>query len=257
MGKNAHGIRLALYCIERMNIQMRIIKTKTYEEMSAIAAGIIGGQVLLKPNCVLGLATGSSPIGTYKDLVKSYEDGVLDFSEVRTVNLDEYCGLDGTNPNSYRYFMNDNLFDHVNIDKANTHVPNGHADDLEEEAVRYESFIQSLGGIDLQLLGIGHNGHIGFNEPTDNFPATVHTVRLTESTINANSRLFERREDVPTQAITMGIGTIMKAKKILLIAGPDKAEIVEKACFGKVTPEVPASVLQLHPDVTVILSAEK
>lgn len=176
---------------------------------------------------------------------------------MRTVNLDEYCGLDGTNPNSYRYFMNDNLFDHVNIDKANTHVPNGHADDLEEEAVRYESFIQSLGGIDLQLLGIGHNGHIGFNEPTDNFPATVHTVQLTESTINANSRLFERREDVPTQAITMGIGTIMKAKKILLIAGPDKAEIVEKACFGKVTPEVPASVLQLHPDVTVILSAEK
>ena len=236
---------------------MRIIKTKTYEEMSAIAAGIIGGQVLLKPNCVLGLATGSSPIGTYKDLVKSYEDGVLDFSEVRTVNLDEYCGLDGTNPNSYRYFMNDNLFDHVNIDKANTHVPNGHADDLEGEAVRYESFIQSLGGIDLQLLGIGHNGHIGFYEPTYNFTATVHTVQLTESTINANSRLFERREDVPTQAITMGIGTIMKAKKILLIAGPDKAEIVEKACFGKVTPEVPASVLQLHPDVTVILSAEK
>lgn len=236
---------------------MRIIKTKTYEEMSAIAAGIIGGQVLLKPNCVLGLATGSSPIGAYKDLVKSYEDGILDFSEVRTVNLDEYCGLDDTNPNSYRYFMNDHLFDHVNIDKANTHVPNGHAGDLEEEAVRYESFIQSLGGIDLQLLGIGHNGHIGFNEPTDNFPAIVHTVQLTESTINANSRLFERREDVPTQAITMGIGTIMKAKKILLIAGPDKAEIVEKACFGKVTPKVPASVLQLHPDVTVILSAEK
>ena len=236
---------------------MRIVKTKTYEEMSAIAAGIIGGQVLLKPNCVLGLATGSSPIGTYKDLVKSYEDGILDFSEVRTVNLDEYCGLDDANPNSYRYFMNDNLFDHVNIDKANTHVPNGHADDLEEEAVRYESFIQSLGGIDLQLLGIGHNGHIGFNEPTDSFPATVHTGQLTESTINANSRLFERREDVPTQAITMGIGTIMKAKKILLIAGPDKAEIVEKACFGKVTPKVPASVLQLHPDVTVILSAEK
>ena len=236
---------------------MRIIKTKTYEEMSAIAAGIIGGQVLLKPNCVLGLATGSSPIGAYKDLVKSYEDGILDFSEVRTVNLDEYCGLDDTNPNSYRYFMNDHLFDHVNIDKANTHVPNGHADDLEEEAVRYESFIQSLGGIDLQLLGLGHNGHIGFNEPCDEFPVRTHVVELTESTINANSRLFERREDVPTQAITMGIGTIMKAKKILLIAGPDKAEIVEKACFGKVTPEVPASVLQLHPDVTVILSAEK
>ena len=155
---------------------MRIVKTKTYEEMSAIAAGIIGGQVLLKPNCVLGLATGSSPIGTYKDLVKSYEDGILDFSEVRTVNLDEYCGLDDANPNSYRYFMNDNLFDHVNIDKANTHVPNGHADDLEEEAVRYESFIQSLGGIDLQLLGIGHDGHIGFNEPGEAFELETHCV---------------------------------------------------------------------------------
>ena len=236
---------------------MRIIKTKTYEEMSAIAAGIIGGQVLLKPNCVLGLATGSSPIGAYKDLVKSYEDGILDFSEVRTVNLDEYCGLDGTNPNSYRYFMNDNLFDHVNIDKANTHVPNGHADDLEEEAVRYESFIQSLGGIDLQLLGIGHDGHIGFNEPCDHFPTGTHVVDLAERTIEANQRFFASRDEVPRKAVTMGIGTIMKAKKILLIAGPDKAEIVEKACFGKVTPEVPASVLQLHPDVTVILSAEK
>ena len=185
--------------------------------------------------------------------MESCEKGLLDFSGVRTVNLDEYCGLSGDNPNSYRYFMNDNLFDHVNIDKANTHVPNGFAEDLEAEAARYEAFIESLGGVDLQLLGIGHNGHIGFNEPTDHFPTTVHTVALTESTINANARLFERREDVPTQAITMGIGTIMKADKILLIAGADKKEIVEKAFYGPVTPEVPASVLQLHRNVTVIL----
>lgn len=231
----------------------RLIKVKTYEEMSALAAGVIGGQVLLKPDCVLGLATGSSPVGTYRLLVENYEKGVLDFSRVRTVNLDEYCGLSGENPNSYRYFMNDNLFDHVNIDKANTHVPSGFTADLDAEAARYEQMIETMGGIDLQLLGIGHNGHIGFNEPTDHFPAAVHTVELTESTINANARLFARREDVPTQAITMGIGTIMKARKLLLIAGADKKDIVERALYGKVTPEVPASVLQLHADATVIL----
>ena len=238
-------------------VAMRIIKTNTYEEMSVLAANMIGGQVLLKPNCVLGLATGSSPIGTYKTLVENYEKGILDFSRVKTVNLDEYCGLSGDNPNSYRYFMNHHLFDHINIDKANTHVPNGNAVDLEAEAIRYEKFIESIGGVDLQLLGIGHNGHIGFNEPTTYFPKDVHTVNLTESTINANSRLFERREDVPTQAITMGIGTIMKSDKILLIAGEDKTDIIEKALYGKVTPEVPASVLQLHKDVTVIICKKK
>lgn len=233
---------------------IRLIKTNTYEEMSLLAASIIGGQVLLKPDSVLGLATGSSPIGTYRVLVENYEKGVLDFSKTKTVNLDEYCGLSGENPNSYRYFMNDNLFDHINIDKANTYVPNGAAADFEAEAARYEAFVASLGGVNLQLLGIGHNGHIAFNEPTSTFPATVHTVDLTESTINANARLFERREDVPTRALTMGIGTIMKAEKILMIAGADKTEIVERALFGDVTPEVPASVLQLHRDVTVILS---
>ena len=232
---------------------MRIIKTKTYEEMSAIAAGIIGGQVLLKPNCVLGLATGSSPIGAYKDLVKSYEDGILDFSEVRTVNLDEYCGLDDTNPNSYRYFMNDHLFDHVNIDKANTHVPNGHADDLEEEAVRYESFIQSLGGIDLQLLGIGNNGHIGFNEPGDCFAKETHPVRLTENTIAANARFFSSVEEVPKYAISTGIKNIMQAKRILLIAsGSAKAEALFSTICGPITPAVPASILQLHENVTIV-----
>ena len=238
-------------------VAMRILKKNTYEEMSVLAANLIGGQVLLKPNCVLGLATGSSPIGTYKTLVENYEKGILDFSRVQTVNLDEYCGLSGDNPNSYRYFMNHHLFDHINIDKANTHVPNGNAVDLEAEAIRYEKFIESIGGVDLQLLGIGHNGHIGFNEPTTYFPKDVHTVNLTESTINANSRLFERREDVPTQAITMGIGTIMKANKILLIAGEDKTDIIEKSLYGKVTPEVPASVLQLHKDVTVIICKKK
>lgn len=231
---------------------MRIIETNSYEEMSALAAGIIGAQVLLKPNCVLGLATGSSPIGAYRELVKNYEKGLLDFSQVRTVNLDEYCGLDPKNPQSYRYFMEQNLFDHVNVKKENTFLPNGMAPDMEAEGRRYEALIDELGGVDLQLLGIGHNGHIGFNEPTDDFPRYVHQVDLTESTIQANSRLFDRIEDVPTQAVTMGIGTIMKASRILLIAGEEKKDIIQEAMYGKVTPRVPASVLQLHKDVTVI-----
>lgn len=231
---------------------MRIIETESYEKMSALAAGIIGAQVLLKPDCVLGLATGSSPIGTYKELVKSCEAGILDFSKVRTVNLDEYCGLKPDDPQSYRYFMEQNLFQHVNIKPENTHLPNGLCEDIDTESAQYEDLIDSLGGVDLQLLGIGHNGHIGFNEPTDCFPRYVHRVDLTESTIKANSRLFDKIEDVPTKAITMGIGTIMKAARILLIAGEDKKEIIQKAIFGPVTPMVPASVLQLHRDVTVI-----
>lgn len=233
---------------------MRIIETGSYEEMSVLAAGIIGAQILLKPDCVLGLATGSSPIGAYGELVKDYRRGLLDFSGVRTVNLDEYCGLKPEDPQSYRYFMDQHLFNHVNIDKANTHVPGGVREDVEEECRRYEALIDSVGGIDLQLLGIGHNGHIGFNEPTDHFPRYVHPVDLAESTIKANSRLFDRIEDVPTRAVTMGIGTIMKAGRILLIAGQDKKEIIQEALYGKVTPQVPASVLQLHRDVTVIIA---
>ena len=231
---------------------MRILETESYEKMSALAAGIIGAQILLKPDCVLGLATGSSPIGTYQELVKNCEKGILDFSKVRTVNLDEYCGLTPETPQSYRYFMNTHLFDHVNIHKEHTYLPDGSAPDIEKEAERYEKLVDSLGGADLQLLGIGHNGHIGFNEPTDSFPRYVHQVDLTESTIQANSRLFDRVEDVPTKAITMGIGTIMKASRILLIAGADKKEIIQKAMYGEITPHVPASVLQLHRDVTVI-----
>ena len=172
------------------------------------------------------------------------------------MNLDEYCGLTGDNPQSYRYFMDHQLFSQVNIPRENTFLPDGMAQDMEEESRRYEALVASLGGVDLQLLGIGHNGHIGFNEPTDSFPPTVHQVELTESTIQANSRLFDRIEDVPTQAITMGVGTILKADKILLIAGADKKSIVEEALYGKVTPQVPASVLQLHRDVTVITCRE-
>lgn len=233
---------------------MRIIEVESYEKLSALAADIIGAQVLLKPDCVLGLATGSSPLGTYGNLVKRYEEGLLDFSRVRTVNLDEYCGLTGSDPQSYRYFMDTNLFNKVNVDKGNTNLPDGSAADMEAECKRYEALVESLGWPDLQLLGIGQNGHIGFNEPEDYFPTTVHKVKLTESTIKANSRLFEKPEDVPTHAVTMGIGAIMKAKRVLLIAGADKAAIVEKAFRGPVTPQVPASILQLHRDATVIFS---
>ncbi len=232
---------------------MRIIHTDSYEEMSALAAGLLGAQVLLKPDCVLGLATGSSPIGTYERLAADYEKGLLDFSQVRTVNLDEYCGLGPEHPQSYRYFMNTHLFQKVNIKPENTFLPDGCAADLEAECRRYEELAAGM-QVDMQLLGIGHNGHIGFNEPQEDFPCQVHPVQLAKSTIEANSRLFDRIEDVPIQAVTMGIGTIMKAKKILLIAGPDKAEIIQKALFGMITPQVPASVLQLHPDVTVITS---
>lgn len=233
---------------------MRIIEVESYEKLSALAADIIGAQVLLKPDCVLGLATGSSPLGTYGNLVKRYEEGLLDFSRVRTVNLDEYCGLTGSDPQSYRYFMDTNLFDKVNVDKGNTHLPDGSAEDMQAECERYEALVESLGWPDLQLLGIGQNGHIGFNEPEEHFPTAVHTVKLTESTIKANSRLFDRPEDVPTHAITMGIGAIMKARRVLLIAGADKAEIVERAFRGPVTPMVPASILQLHREATVIFS---
>ena len=238
-------------------LHLNIIKVKTPEEMGKAAADEFEAVIHAKPACVIGLATGSTPLPLYRELIAREQAGLIDFSRVRSANLDEYKGLAPDHPQSYRRFMQENLFDHISIKPENTIVPDGLAADIPAMCEAYERKIEDWGGVDIQLLGIGHNGHIGFNEPTDNFPATVHTVQLTESTINANSRLFERREDVPTQAITMGIGTIMKAKKILLIAGPDKAEIVEKACFGKVTPEVPASVLQLHPDVTVILSAEK
>ena len=232
---------------------MRIYKGKDYADMSRKAANIISAQVIMKPDCVLGLATGSTPIGLYQQLVAWYEKGDLDFSEVRTVNLDEYKGLSRENDQSYYYFMHHNLFDHVNLPDENSHLPNGMEPDSDKECRRYSELIRSMGGVDLQLLGIGHNGHIGFNEPGDAFDNDVHCVDLTQSTIEANKRFFASADDVPKQAYTMGIKTIMQAKKILIVAsGEDKADIVRDAFFGPITPKVPASVLQLHNDVTLV-----
>ena len=232
---------------------MKIYKAKDYKDMSRKAANIISAQMIMKPNCVLGLATGSTPIGTYDQLVEWYNKGDLDFSEVTTVNLDEYKGLPRTNDQSYYYFMHQHLFDRVNIDPERTNVPNGMEPDAEKECGRYEELIRSLGGVDLQLLGLGHNGHIGFNEPGEAFEKETHCVDLTESTIEANKRFFASADDVPKQAYTMGIKTIMQAKKIrIVVNGENKADIVERAFFGPVTPEVPASILQLHNDVTLV-----
>ena len=234
---------------------MNFIKVKTYEELSICASAIICGQVAMKPNCVLGLATGSSPLGTYARIIEKNNAGEVDFSKVKSINLDEYVGLSSEHEQSYRYFMNNNLFKHININIDNTYVPNGCATDIEAECKAYDSLIESLGGIDLQLLGIGYDGHIGFNEPDTYFEKATHMVKLDDSTIEANSRFFASRNDVPVTAITMGMGGIMSAKKVLLIAnGKGKRDIVEKAFFGPITPKVPASILQLHPDLTVIYS---
>ena len=232
---------------------MRIIRCKDYDDMSRKTANIISAQVILKPNAKLGLATGTTPIGAYKQLIAWYKKGDVDFSEVTTYNLDEYYGLDGSHPQSYRYFMNDTFFDHININKENTHVPDGSNPNVEEACSAYDALMAAAGPMDLQLLGIGRNGHVGFNEPGESFSKGTHCVDLTESTIKANSRLFEREEDVPRQAYTMGVQSIMLARSILVIAnGEAKAQAVYDMCFGPVTPRVPASILQLHTNCTVI-----
>lgn len=232
---------------------MKIIKTKDYEHMSRVTANLLSAQVIMKPDCVLGLATGSTPIGAYKQLVQWFQKGDLDFSEVTSVNLDEYKGLSPENDQSYRYFMNHNLFDHINIRKDHTFVPNGLEPDAEKACDDYNKIIHDLGGIDLQLLGLGNNGHIGFNEPSSSFEKETHCVDLTQSTIDANARFFSSLSEVPRQAYTMGIQTIMQAKKIVVaVSGQGKASIVKEAFFGPITPQVPASVLQLHSDVTVV-----
>lgn len=232
---------------------MLVIKAKNYDDMSAKAANIMASQIILKPNSVLGLATGSTPEGLYSRLIEKYNAGELDFSAIKTVNLDEYKGLTRDHDQSYYYFMNDKLFNHVNIDKANTNVPDGTKEDGEAECARYEEIIKSLGGIDIQLLGIGGNGHIGFNEPDDAFIRDTHCVKLTDSTIEANSRFFASKDEVPKYAYTMGIGSIMQAKKILLVAsGKNKAKAVYDTVCGPITPKVPASVLQLHPDAVIV-----
>ena len=232
---------------------MRIYCEKDYDAMSRRAACVIAAQVVAKPDCVLGLATGSSPVGTYKQLIQWHKQGDLSFHEVRSVNLDEYYGLAPDHDQSYRYFMQTNLFDHVDITPENTNVPDGLAKDPAAECARYEELAAGLGYADLQLLGIGRNGHIGFNEPCGEFIKATHLVDLTESTIQANARFFASADEVPKQALTMGIGTIVRARKILVVAsGADKADAVVKAFFGPITPEVPASILQLHPDVTLV-----
>lgn len=232
---------------------MRIYREKNYEAMSQTAANIVAAQVKVKPDCLLGLATGSSPVGMYGVLAEKFRRGELDFSKVRSVNLDEYVGLAAWHPQSYRYFMRENLFSHVNIEPSNTHLPDGTATDPEEECRRYDRILEELGRVDLQVLGLGHNGHIGFNEPGDIFEKSTHVVNLQDSTIQANARFFDSFDQVPRRAITMGIASIMRARCILLlVSGESKAEIVKTALTGDITPRVPASVLQLHPNVMVV-----
>jgi len=236
---------------------MRIIVVDNYEEMSKKSASMIASQVILKPNSVLGLATGDTPLGMYKELIKLYNQKEVDFKEVRTFNLDEYYGLNRENPQSYYSYMINNLFNNINISRENINVPSGMAKDIDAACLEYENKIKEAGGIDMQVLGIGGNGHIGFNEPDVNFEAETHLVNLDEQTIEANSRFFESIEDVPVKAISMGIKTIMSSKKIILLAnGISKAEAIEKAVKGKINPNVPASILQLHNDVTIIVDKE-
>ena len=232
---------------------MRVIRTNNPSEAGRHTAAIIASQINLKPNCVLGLATGSSPIETYEHLVEWHKQGDVDFSQVRAVNLDEYVGLPADHDQSYAWFMRHYLFDHINIDLGNTYIPNGLAADGVEEGKRYDGIINMLGGVDLQLLGIGPNGHIGFNEPDEFFVKGTHCVDLTETTIAANARFFESVDMVPKQAYSMGIGNIMQSRRIVMVAtGKNKAQAIRDAFCGPVTPKVPASILQLHPDFTLI-----
>lgn len=236
---------------------MRIIKCLDYKHMSVEAAKLIAEVIKNNPECVLGLATGSSPIGLYENLVKWYNEGKLDFSKVKTVNLDEYKGLPKENEQSYYYFMNHNLFQKVNINLDNTHLPDGMEEDVKKACKDYDKVIESMGGIDVQLLGLGHDGHIGFNEPSDKFATTTHCVELTQQTINANKRFFASIDDVPKKAFTMGTETICSAKMIVMVvSGKDKAKIVKKAFFGPITPFVPASILQKHPNFILVADEE-
>lgn len=236
---------------------MKLIRAENYSDMSRKAANFLSAQVILKENAVLGLATGGTSEGIYKQLVEWYRKGDIDFSGVSTVNLDEYAGLDAEDEASYHYFMDQHLFRHVNLQKKNCHLPNGKAENIEEEGRRYDQLIERLGGIDMQLLGLGGNGHIGFNEPGEAFEQMTRCIRLKEETITANARYFASRDQVPKQAITMGIKAIMQARAIVLCAsGARKADILRKVLFGPVTPEVPGSILQMHPRLIVIADAE-
>jgi glucosamine-6-phosphate deaminase len=232
---------------------MRLIRAKDYADVSRKAANIMAAQVQLQPDCVLGLATGSSPVGAYQELIAKYQAGELDFSQVKAANLDEYVGLTKDHDQSYAYFMRSNLFDHINIDQANCNIPNGMNPDAEAECARYDAVIESLGGVDLQLLGLGPNGHVGFNEPGDAFVRDTNKIELTKATIDANARFFATRDDVPKYAYTMGIGAIMKAKRVLMVvSGANKAQAVKDCFFGPIRPQAPGSILQLHPDFILV-----
>ncbi len=232
---------------------MRIIRTKNYEEMSQKAANVVSSVVTLKPDCVLGLATGDTPIGMYQLLVDRYKMGDLDFKDVKTVNLDEYVGLSGEHPQSYQYFMHQNLYSRVNLASNNTHIPDGLAKDAVQECKRYEELLHSLGGMDVLVLGIGNNGHIAFNEPSDSFAKETHAVKLTEDTRRVNGRFFDSIDDVPYYAISMGMKSIMSARSIMLLAsGEVKKKILFESINGPITPMVPASVLQLHTNLIVV-----
>ena len=236
---------------------IKLICGKTEQEASLAAANVMADVIRNNPSAVLGLATGSSPINMYKELIRMYGAGEISFKNVKSVNLDEYVGLSPEHDQSYAYFMNENLFKHVDIDKANTNLPSGLAADPVAECKRYDGVIASMGGVDIQLLGIGNNGHIGFNEPGDHFSKTTIVAELTDSTIDANARFFASRDLVPTRALSMGIGQIMAAKKILLVAfGKGKADALEKAVFGPVTPAVPASILQFFSGEVIICADE-
>ena len=232
---------------------MKIYQEKDYDALSRRAANLISAEVIRKPDCVLGLATGSTPVGTYRQLSAWNQKGDFSFKDVRTVNLDEYLGLPPTHDQSYRYFMQENLFDKIDIPFEHTHVPDGMAADPEQECRRYDELVRSLGYADLQLLGLGRNGHIGFNEPGDCFRKETHVVELTQNTIEANARFFENEAAVPKKAITMGIGCIMAARCVLLVAsGANKAEAVYRTVCGPIPPQCPASILQLHNDVVIV-----
>jgi len=241
--------------LEKKFGNLKIIVAADYDGLSATAADIIAGQIAAKPDSVLGLATGSTPIGTYRALVEKHKAG-LDFSRITSFNLDEYFPIKQSNDQSYMYFMRENLFAHVNINPANINIPSGEVADAKAECAAYEAKI-AVKGLDLQLLGVGNNGHIGFNEPCDFFPKTTHHTALAQSTIDANARFFESTDDVPKHALTMGIGTIFQAKRILMVAsGAGKADIMQKLFFGPITPQVPGSILQLHPDVTLVVDKD-
>ncbi|MEH7440704.1 glucosamine-6-phosphate deaminase [Bacillus sp. JJ1122] len=236
---------------------MKLIKTSTYEELSQMAAAQIISKIHTNPRLNLGLATGSSPTGVYKKLIQDHEENKTSYKQVNTFNLDEYIGISKKDPNSYHYFMCENLFEHIDIPLDHTHIPDGTAENLDEECKRYEQFIQGHGGIDLQILGIGQNGHIGFNEPDTSFTSRTHIINLAESTRKANSRFFESLEDVPTQAITMGIASIMESKEIfLLVSGASKAEALARLVNGEVSESFPASILKNHPNVTIFADKE-